>query len=171
MENVFVYLVCKKLLEEPNFANWTVLWEDSYPEPNSGWRCDIVMVNKKPPPSKEPSDIPGPWDFVEFGYYSAKSIGRYVDKLKELKNFNGFEYGGRYIVIFNHYRKGGEGKESVRQKIQREYYFDKGIIELTSKTIPQVPIQKYYWDDGKKRWDRGIFEIAFLRIKERRRAS
>ena len=166
MENVFVYLVYKKLLDE--FKNWTILWEEPYPLCNLRWRCDIMMVNKELAHDKEASAIKGPWDCIEFGYYG-KGMKKYVNHLKRLEDADvkRFTYGERYIVIFKYYGVDEEEKRSVWDSDEVNNYLKAQKIEWTLKGSPRKRIPVHGSSKSKRHSGKGMFEIAFLKIKDR----
>jgi len=172
MENALVYLICKKLLDEKGFFyKWSLAWEDNYPR-KTKQHCDITMTRHKPSPGKDRGDLtknPGPWHFIEFGYYSDGALQKYARRLKELedqkprKEVDSFKCGGRYIVMFRVVSE-GEARQLEKAPIRNNYLNDgdrKKWVLKRSEDIRKVSLDK----------ENGVFVIEFFKLAKHRGAS
>ena len=163
MENALIYLICKKLLDEKGFFHtWSLAWEDNYPC-NSRQHCDITMTNNKPSPAEDPNELtknPGPWDFIEFGYsYPKKKIEKDVKKLANLEDADGFQCGGRYIVMFS--VVGEREAQELKEAPNKNNLLNDREWLLKREDIREFSLGKGY----------GVFAIEFFKLTKHKGAS
>jgi hypothetical protein len=152
-EKPIVYLVTKRLLEDKKcFSNWTILWEDRYPNyPKIRKWCDLAMSNK--PTQQEHGD----WNYIEFGEWSPKKLEYECNKLQQVTLKKDPNFSGRYIVLYKHRKDSGKEIEASVQK--HKLMLKSKITWAIKKRVSGIPISNYK-DNAS-----GLLEIAFLKVK------
>lgn len=153
-ENVLVFTIYKKLLENKFFEPWELIWEDGYPLKKRHWLVDLSL---RPRQSR--------WRYyVEVKWYSPTGALSDYDKLKRIKDRS--DVGGTYLLLF--LARPSKGRQQpLETRINNGplglRFRNRGWLNWVDERRPirTFKIDRFVTNDSQAE---GIFEIAFMKV-------